>query len=804
MLGTFLQDILKGTLPAEPLPSVPTGATLEEPLVALGPAFSAAVEAGALPAGVLDSPAMAVHSAGLVAQQLIQAEPPGAYLSYQVVHPGQPSRVAVRLSPAATAAGMASASKLIRAGSLPVSLGAGSTAPLQASVSAVPVLAEPFNTKIAFHRFPGALAYQGVTGAILRAAGYDLTDDSSDVSRPQVVSEFLGDRLGDGGSRLAQLPDSSILIAFVRTPAEDPSLSQLPHTFWFSEQTTTVSITPLGVVPVLPAPPPPPEPQQQGGISMVDAGVDPMDPMDTTPASEPHSVSPSALDAALAGVQDKLDAQHRLIQQLMDTLQALRTPPATVPVLVSTGSGPEQAAPAQPPESPGARPAPIMTAPPGPGSPAPPPPPPGAVPPSPVAQQPPPQAAPPPPTSRADLAASWRRRTSSDLPAAKITPPEAAASSSSQQYREHRTALDSTLAGVAADYQALTSPTPRAGVGHPSRCSRCRPVADTPHEAGPPAQPRLHWWQQPGAQWVRPVAGTLAASTASAAGGPANTASRPEHQAAAPSPCPTPRLADAAPQGPPSAGAAASGLEHQCTPASGAQRSGILKAGGRVPGARQGNRRVSFSVPAASESPPACAQAGRLGQPASRTQVPSTPQAAPPWPPPPPLLGMQQLLRLQESHDADRKRQKLPPHPAQDRRGIQQLRAGYKDALEDLVGTPVATAEVNGRVVEPAAPWSAAHPLLSPGAPRHVLLSLFGWFTSGLPSPEEVDPRPAARLFVQAVLQQFDDFREPIRLRPSNKRPAPAAVDTLTRQPPSVRRRKAPAAPEQERGGAPS
>ena len=189
--------------------------------------------------------------------------------------------------------------------------------------------------------------------------------------------------------------------------------------------------------------------------------------------------------------------------------------------------------------------------------------------------------------------------------------------------------------------------------------------------------------------------------------------------------------------------------------------------------------------------------------------APQPPLGPPACPPQPPLLDELQLRRLQESEDADRKGRKLPPCPAQDRPWLQRLTAGYKDALEDVLRQPVAAAEVNGRAVEPASQWTAAHPLLSPGAPRHVLLSLFGLHTADLPSPEEADPLPVARAFIQAVLQQYDAFREPSTRRPGTKRPAPSALEedpvTVTPAAPATRRRQAPVAQQEpEHGGAPS
>ena len=246
---------------------------------------------------------------------------------------------------------MASASKLIRKGSLVVPLGVGSTQ-LQATVTAIPVLAEPFNLKLAFHRFPGALAYKGVTCAVLRAAGYDPTEDPADTSRPLVVSEFLGDRLGEGGSRLAQLPDSAVLIAFVRGPDTDPDLSQLPPAFWFSETTTTVSLTPLGAAPV-PQARLAPEPRLQGGATTVEAGVD---PMEVTWDPEPPSGASGVLAAALAGVHARLEAQqaqlaaqHQLLQGLAETLRTHWAPQAPAPG--GLGCGPDAAvvAPARTP-----------------------------------------------------------------------------------------------------------------------------------------------------------------------------------------------------------------------------------------------------------------------------------------------------------------------------------------------------------------------------------------------------------------------------------------------------------------------
>ena len=410
VLGTFVQEILTGIRPAEPLPSVPTGAAIEEPLVALGPALATDIEAGTLPADALSNPALAAHTAGLVAQHIIEKEPSGAFTSYQVVHPGHPSRLAVRLSPTATAAGLASASKLVRAGSLVVPLGMGSTQ-LQAPVTAIPVLAEPFNIKLAFHRFPGALAYKGVTSAVLRAAGYDPTEDSADTSRPLVVSEFLGDRLGEGGSRLAQLPDSSILIAFVRGPDNDPDLSQLPPAFWFSETTTTVSVTPLGAAPVPPTRSAPEPRLQGGGATMAEAGVD---PMEVTCDPEPAREAPGVLAAALASVQARLEAQqaqleaqHQLLQGLTELLRTHWAPPAPAPGDLGRGPDVVGVAPPRAPITPEPSPTGATES----GSPA------GPSPtPAPMAAlpcrttQPPLQVAPPTSASRrADLAASWRR-----------------------------------------------------------------------------------------------------------------------------------------------------------------------------------------------------------------------------------------------------------------------------------------------------------------------------------------------------------------------------------------------------------
>ena len=660
---------------------------------------------------------------------------------------------------------------------------------------------EPFNLKVAFHRFPGALAYKGVTRAILRAAGYDATEDPADTSRPLVVSEFLGDRLGEGGARLAQLPDSSVLIAFVRGPDHDSQLSQLPHAFWFSETTTTVSLTPLGAVPVPPARPTS-EPQLQGGVggdTVVAAGAD---AMEVTHDAAAPSETPGVLAAALAGVQAQLaaqqaqlDAQHQLLKGLAACLRthwAPLDPPAPAPVDRGHGPVPAGVAPTRAPFVPEPRPTgSAELAEPGPAGPTPTP--------TPMAApghtlQPPSPAAPPAPASRADLAASWRRSPASGAPVAPpathAAPPsmEAAAGCDAHAPMGQLTELDSALASVAADRQALSSPTPRAGVGHPNRSG---PALDSPR-AAPAEGARQHWWRQPGASWGR-VEGRTQQPVSAAAGRQLQPLRKITVAAGLPNSRGSPPQ-----ESPPAAAANRPVYASSSSPP-------LLEPQRPLPAAQAPTEAARLGLAGADTG------AGGSMQPAASGMGP------PPWLvpqaclPKPPLLGELQLRRLQESEEADRKGRQLPPHPAQDRPGLQRLTAGYKDALEDVLHQPVAAAEVNGRAVESASRWPAAHPLLSPGAPRHVLLSMFGLYTADLPSPEDVDPLPVARMFVQAVMQQYDTFKDPSPRRPGIKRPAPSAQEEdpatpLTpAAPAATRRRQAPVAQQEpEHGGAPT
>ena len=607
--------------------------------------------------------------------------------------------------------------------------------------------------------------------------------------------------------------------------------------------------------------------------------------MEVTWDPEPPSGASGVLAAALAGVQARLEAQqaqlaaqHQLLQGLAETLRTHWAPQAPAPG--GLGCGPDAAvvAPARTPIIPEPDPT-GATESSGPAGPTPTPAPMAALPCRPT-QPPQQQATPPTPAPRrADLAASWRRSPASGVPMIppaphKGPPPlEAAPGRSGHPILGQHTVLDSALAGVTADRQALSSPTPRAGVGHPNRSS---PAVDRPHRDDPAEGARQHWWRQPGATWVRaesripPISAAggrqlQPPSTFDGAAGPSSsrgpqsrdrpalaptvqrstptcpacTSSRPQPLLEPHSPLPAARAPEDGPHAvssPPSPStrptvpAAQLGAAAHATGRKGAVwseqptalGSGPLSTappdGDLSPGPPDGSQRV-LGPPEpypqrAGGAGPHCRPAPRRRRIASTPAqapipAPQPPLGPPACPPQPPLLDELQLRRLQESEDADRKGRKLPPCPAQDRPWLQRLTAGYKDALEDVLRQPVAAAEVNGRAVEPASQWTAAHPLLSPGAPRHVLLSLFGLHTADLPSPEEADPLPVARAFIQAVLQQYDAFREPSTRRPGTKRPAPSALEedpvTVTPAAPATRRRQAPVAQQEpEHGGAPT
>ena len=450
--------------------------------------------------------------------------------------------------------------------------------------------------------------------------------------------------------------------------------------------------------------------------------------------------------------------------------------------------------------------------------------------------------------SPADTAVSWRRPAVESSDAVQPDPPRPPDrsppwSAPGRGPRSGPCPLDAALAVVDASSRAISSPTPRAGIGHPSRTASAAVEVRGPEGGG-----------------TRP----LGAVSASAAG---------------PDPHCPPDLAPAQPAGPRHAGSSQGGDARsgrpRLAPASPRPPAGPLPPAGEVPLQRAADHPKLAPWPRSTPLPPPCAapaaeaehqepgeagnegvregslsghQAGALGSPGPAQQPPplgsqrprrtargaargapqpctsklSTPPAAPPvaallpvplqatgsrFMPAPPQLQPPQLLRLREACTANLQGRSRPTHPDTERPGLNSLRAGWKDALEDVLQPPVAAAEVNGRVLGPASAWPPACPLLALGAPRHVLLSLFGVYTSNFPSAEDVDPRPAAQAFVQAVTTQYDAFFvEPsCRSRASKRSAAADSAEDSANPPapaaPAARRRRASAARDTVGGG---
>ena len=97
--------------------------------------------------------------------------------------------------------------------------------------------------------------------------------------------------------------------------------------------------------------------------------------------------------------------------------------------------------------------------------------------------------------------------------------------------------------------------------------------------------------------------------------------------------------------------------------------------------------------------------------------------------------------------------------------GLRTLRAGYADALDDVLQQPAVEATAGGRTVQlPSAGQHGqlwAHQLAVSGAARRVLYDLFGRHTRDLPSPEELDARAVARDFCSSLFSQYDQFCTP-------------------------------------------
>lgn len=301
--------------------------------------------------------------------------------------------------------------------------------------------------------------------------------------------------------------------------------------------------------------------------------------------------------------------------------------------------------------------------------------------------------------------------------------------------------LDRVLTQVRARQELLGSVTPRAGIGF--RAPRCpspaAPGTPRPTAAHPtPSPPDTGSGQPPPARAPRGLSIAAAAGPACTHPPPSgNTAPSPAHAAchtataqAAPTAGPhaSPPLPPACQPPPPAPRGAAGGLT---TPAAG---SGT--ASPPLPPLPRGvKRRLPADTP---EQPPRPCPAVRFE------------------------LSTQHLDRLVAADADGRAGRDQPRHRAQHQQGLRALRAGYRDALMDVLQVAPGPLQVvvNGRRAV-GEPGFHPHPLAARAAPRTVLLAIFGSLTASMPPPEDVDPRPVAEAFWKAAREQYDRHLAP-------------------------------------------
>jgi len=166
-------------------------ATLEEPILQVGAAVAEAVKGGKLPTGSITSPEFIEGAAALAIQAACQKYGSSTFVGQEILHRQQLSRLAVKLSPAASVAAQAKAAALPRQGHLLVPLGEGAGQhTLRVPVSSQRVLIEPYDNTIIISPFPGVVAYSGVTAVILEAAGIPTTSDPDDLGKAYVAAEL--------------------------------------------------------------------------------------------------------------------------------------------------------------------------------------------------------------------------------------------------------------------------------------------------------------------------------------------------------------------------------------------------------------------------------------------------------------------------------------------------------------------------------------------------------------------------------------------------------------------------------------
>jgi hypothetical protein len=317
-----------------------------------------------------------------------------------------------------------------------------------------------------------------------------------------------------------------------------------------------------------------------------------------------------------------------------------------------------------------------------------------------------------------------------------IRPPSAA--DASAWWRRPGT-LPAVLAAVETNHRVLSSPVPRAGVGHTARSSTASLSPQQPPmpSASPPQQLR----PPPGPGDLVPDPLPQPSAPHDLVGGRASEPCGDARQQ--PTQQPQPSNLDTAAWGSSAAAAGPSNSRRDCS----------------QPGPSQGTMRASLATP---NNKRAGGQEDSPSHQAKRS------------PHPEPQFSDLQLSRLSSALLQTQTRSAgSRAKPV----GLRNLRAGYADALDDVLQQPAVEATASGCTVPvPSTGWPGhlwAHQLAASGAARRVLLDLFGRHTQQMPSPEELDARAVAVRFCTALFRQYDKFISPEPRRATKRTPAP-------------------------------
>lgn len=805
---------IKDSLATNPfLPTIPEATqVLDEPVLQVGQGIRAAVQAGTLTDDWLEL--KYCQRLGFQVQSQVQrTNPDGAFGGCTVLNFKDPGKYACQLHPAGVV-GCSAAAALIRGGhvSLPLDLGNGPVS-LEVPVTFQRVLCEPYTMTVVFFNLPGCLARKGFFAEILKARGLPVASDPHDFTGTYVVAEAASEVWGAGGLPVSPFAVANKVVAYVRPPSADPELSELPASLSFSDKTVTIIKRSHYRAWRCPAEPPA-DPHGVEEMQDVDAdaapgGADEADEpgvsgegRDSSADRQPTlqvqlAAFRAEVDASLAAHQQQMTAllqqhmaaqqqQQLFLQQLQAMLGAQPVGPTAAAAMAAGSTILEQIRTCTVELHSATRRAAATMA---------------------GQHQPPP---PPPPRPPIAAAAPLQQPQPQQQVAAPAGPPEQQLNGGGPSAPP----LQQMLAEVEMQHRILSSPVPRAGVGHSARAqapepqSSFRPPTQPPSPAAPQvllsqlAQGQQHdqpqQQQQPPRQWQQQL----------------QRPPPPQRQQQPPQPQLPSQQQQPQPQ---HVGPAGAGLGERWWHRR--QEGGNQGNGGTVVGPPP--------APPASASGPSAVPPGLCTQPSPRPQIrqqpavqahistdPSTSgRAAAPagnsssapgrgkgsgrqeGPPglqrgsavapgptadaPEFTFAPMQLSRLQEAVAAGTMGRKHAPHPERETHGLRVLRAGFADELEGLLGPEAVLVTQNGRQ-RMEIDWAPAHPILAHQAPLQVVRSLLGLSTAALPSPEEVDPRPAVHAFLKALVMQYDEYVEPPPRRGTRRHSRSGSQDTTT------------------------